>query len=100
MEEIVGDIADEYERPPAEELKRLDDHTLEVDARMHITELNRALSLTLPEDGDYQTVGGFVITTLGGIPAKVIRMREAPTELSWPDPVEPSGEDELPPRYR
>jgi acetyltransferase-like isoleucine patch superfamily enzyme len=37
---------------------------------------------------------------VGGIPAKVIRMREAPTELSWPDPVEPSGEDELPPRYR
>jgi serine acetyltransferase len=26
---------------------------------------------------------------VGGIPARVIRMREAPTEMSWPDPVEP-----------
>src|SRR5205085_4336218 len=26
---------------------------------------------------------------VGGVPAKVIRMRDAPTELSWPNPVEP-----------
>jgi acetyltransferase-like isoleucine patch superfamily enzyme len=28
----------------------------------------------------------------GGIPAKVIRMREAPRELRWPEPVEPEAE--------
>jgi len=33
---------------------------------------------------------------VGGVPAKVIRMREAPKELHWPDPVEP----ELPPQNR
>ena len=32
----------------------------------------------------------------GGVPARVIRMREAPKELRWPDPVEP--EAERPPR--
>jgi acetyltransferase-like isoleucine patch superfamily enzyme len=26
---------------------------------------------------------------VGGVPARVIRMREAPQELCWPDPVEP-----------
>jgi len=28
-------------------------------------------------------------TTVAGIPARVIRMREAPRELRWPNPVEP-----------
>ena len=26
---------------------------------------------------------------VGGVPARVLRMREAPKELNWPDPVEP-----------
>ena len=29
---------------------------------------------------------------VGGIPARVIRMREAPRELKWPNPVEPDPE--------
>ena len=29
---------------------------------------------------------------VGGVPAKVIRMREAPHALKWPDPVEPAPE--------
>ena len=70
LEEIVGDIADEYERPQAQEIKRLDANTVEIDARMNITDLNRLLDLHLPEDQNYQTVGGFIIFTLGTIPAK------------------------------
>ncbi len=70
VKEIVGTIADEYERPEPEELKRLDDRVAEVDARMSISELNRALGLSFPEDGDYQTIGGFVIATLGVIPTR------------------------------
>jgi acetyltransferase-like isoleucine patch superfamily enzyme len=30
---------------------------------------------------------------VGGVPAKLIRMRDEPRTLRWPDPVEPSGED-------
>ncbi len=70
LEEIVGDIADEYERPEAAEVKKIDERTMEVDARIHITELNRALSLNLPEGGEFQTLGGFVISQLGVIPPK------------------------------
>ncbi len=74
VEEIVGDIADEYERPEAAEFKRIDARTLEVDARMSLVELNRALGLKLPEDQDYTTIGGFVISTLGTIPGKGERL--------------------------
>lgn len=72
VEEIVGDIIDEYELPESEDLKlkRLDERTVEVDARMYVSELNRELALAFPEDGDFQTIGGFVISTLGIIPGK------------------------------
>lgn len=70
VEEIVGNIADEYERPAPDELKRLGEHAVEVDARMAVTDLNRALGLALPEDGDFTSVGGFVLSALGIIPPK------------------------------
>ncbi len=69
LEEIVGDIQDEYElveAPP--QIKTLDDNAAEVDARIRIDDLNNALDLDLPEDEDYDTVGGFVFSTLGHIP--------------------------------
>ncbi|MEM8781645.1 MAG: hemolysin family protein [Planctomycetota bacterium] len=70
LEEIVGEIHDEYEPEP-------DDPTIDVapdelsatmDARLHIDELNDALGLDLPEDEDYETVAGYVVATLGHIP--------------------------------
>jgi putative hemolysin len=70
IEEIVGDIADEYESPERSDIKRIDENVVEVDARINITDLNRELELHLPEDQDYQTLGGFVISTLGEIPKR------------------------------
>ena len=69
LEEIVGEIQDEYE--PTDDqphIRRIDDHTLEVDARVYVDDLNDELDLKLPEDADYDTVGGFVFSTLGRIP--------------------------------
>jgi acetyltransferase-like isoleucine patch superfamily enzyme len=34
---------------------------------------------------------------VGGVPARIIRMREVPANLRWPDPVEPEGEGVLRP---
>ena len=68
LEELVGEIADEYEPPAQAEIKRIDDATVEVDARMRIDDLNDQLDIDLPEDGDYETIGGFVFSALGKIP--------------------------------
>ena len=68
LEEIVGEITDEHEPPPPQPIRRLDDGGFEVEARIHIDELNDALSLNLPEDEDYETIGGFVLSRLGYIP--------------------------------
>jgi len=68
IEEIVGDIADEYETPEPEAIRRIDSNTIEVDARVRIDEVNDLLSTNLPEDEDYDTVGGFVFSALGKIP--------------------------------
>lgn len=68
LEELVGEIADEFEKPETEPLKKIDDITFELDARMYIDDVNRQLDIELPEDEDYDTVGGFVFSYLGYIP--------------------------------
>lgn len=68
LEELVGEIRDEYDPAAATELKRIDERTVEVDARMRIDDLNDELDLELPEDGDYETIGGLVFSRLGRIP--------------------------------
>ncbi len=68
LEELVGEISDEHEPVEPAIFKRIDDSTAEVDARIHIDELNRLLGTHLPEDAGYDTLGGFVSTHLGRIP--------------------------------
>ena len=68
LEELVGPIADEYEKAPQESSRKIDETTIEVDARMYVDDLNDEYSLNLPEDEDYDTVGGFVFSRLGYIP--------------------------------
>jgi CBS domain containing-hemolysin-like protein len=70
LEELVGDISDEHEPTEPAMLKRVDDVVSEVDARIYVDELNRVLGLHLPEDAGYDTLGGFVSTTLGHIPER------------------------------
>jgi putative hemolysin len=68
LEELVGEIVDEYEAEEPAPIRRIDETTVEVDARMRIEDLNDELRVTLPEDEDYETIGGFVFSTLGRIP--------------------------------
>ena len=68
LEELVGEISDEHEPGEPAMLRRINDHTVEVDARMYVDQLNRVLDLDLPEDAGYETIGGFVSNTLGRIP--------------------------------
>jgi len=68
LEELVGEIADEYEKTLPEPIKQIDQNTVEADARTYIDDLNDKFDLNLPEDEDYETIGGFVFTRLGYIP--------------------------------
>ena len=69
LEEIVGEIADEYDPELVEQpLTVIDNVTVEADARTHIEDLGDALRVELEDDGDYDTVGGLLFTTLGRVP--------------------------------
>jgi len=70
LEELVGEIVDEYEETPPEAIQRIDENTIELDARVYIYDLNEDFELNLPDDEDYDTVGGFVFAHLGYIPKK------------------------------
>lgn len=69
LEEIVGDISDEYDSPEPAPVKRINEATVEVDGRMTVKDLNKALELDLPEDADYDTIAGFLFSKLGYIPS-------------------------------
>ncbi len=82
VEEVFGEIYDEYE-PEAEETERVElnlpERAAEVDARAYIPEVNDAiepLGVAIPEGDEYDTMGGYVITTLGRIPEKGESFRE------------------------
>ena len=74
VEEIFGDIQDEYESPEdAVGGVELDerDRSARIDARTPIDDANdeiESLGIELPESDDYDTVAGFVSATLGRIP--------------------------------
>jgi len=67
IEEIVGEIRDEYDSAEEEQLVVLDDHEARVDARFPLEELNSRLGLAIEESGDYDSVGGYVHAQLGHI---------------------------------
>ncbi len=70
LEEIVGEIADEFDDPEHQEQIQIVSPTVaEVDARVHLDDLNERLPYNLPEDGEFDTVGGFVFSQLGRVPS-------------------------------
>ncbi len=66
IEEIVGRVGEEG-KEAEEEYEAIDENTIQVDAGMSINDANIELSLGLPE-GDYDTIAGYVLETLGRIP--------------------------------
>ena len=68
LEEIVGEIVDEYDPEQVAEIEQLDGRTCEALGRVHVDEVNEAMGVELPDDGDFDTIGGFVFTELGRVP--------------------------------
>lgn len=68
LEAIVGSIQDEYDNEE-EEVTRTDENTLDVDASVEPEELQEHIGVKLPQ-GDYETLGGFLLDRLGHIPTE------------------------------
>jgi CBS domain containing-hemolysin-like protein len=69
LEEIVGEITDEYdvERAPIE---RIDDDTARVTARLAVEDLAELFGVDLPDRDDVETVGGLLAEALGRVPIR------------------------------
>ena len=68
LESIVGNIQDEYDHEE-EEITTLGDNTFDVDGSIDMEELGELLDRKLPE-GDYDTLGGYIMDELGRIPGE------------------------------
>ena len=68
LEELVGEITDEYEQPEPEPVRQIGKGVIEVDSKVHVDEINELLGLDIPEGDDYETIGGFVFSAMGKIP--------------------------------
>jgi putative hemolysin len=67
VEELVGDIWDEYDTGSGEATKLLGGE-LEVDGLLNLDEFAEQTGIELPE-GPYETVAGYMVATLGQLPA-------------------------------
>ncbi|PHQ78396.1 MAG: hypothetical protein COB69_10070 [Phycisphaera sp.] len=74
IEEVFGEIRDEYDDEEEDEPSIIIDaagRTAEADAALRVDDANdelETLGVTIPECDEYDTLGGFVVTTLGHIP--------------------------------
>ena len=70
LEELVGNIYDEFDPQEEQEIIRLDEHTWRVSGSADLEELAEAMDFQLPEDEerDYDTLGGLVFSQLSVIP--------------------------------
>jgi putative hemolysin len=66
LEEIVGDIADEYDLPD-ESIEQIDERRIRIHGTFPIDDFNEQFEVEMPQD-DYHTLGGFVFGELGRAP--------------------------------
>ena len=67
LEEIVGPIEDEYDWEERQ-VERLRDGALVVDGTLSATELRDTYHIPVPESGEFQTIAGFMLASLGVVP--------------------------------
>jgi putative hemolysin len=68
IEEVIGEIYDEYDAAVAAEEDAAPDGPQDVDGLLNLDDFTEATGLRLPE-GPYETVAGYVLAELGRLPA-------------------------------
>ena len=66
LEEIVGEIYDEYD-VVQKSYEKIDDNTYIINGGLPVSEVEKILDIEIPE-GDYDTISGYLIEELGRIP--------------------------------
>ena len=66
LEEIVGNIFDEYD-DVENEIEKIDDNTFLISGKISINELKKVLGIDVPE-GEYETLSGYLLELLGRVP--------------------------------
>jgi CBS domain containing-hemolysin-like protein len=108
VEEIVGEVADEHDRTRAGVVRGRD--SLTFPGILRPDELRERAGVTVPDDGPYETVAGFVMNELGRLPRvgdevaieggtlRVERLegRRVDRMRYTPDPVVPDVRGEVP----
>ena len=75
IEEIVGEIQDEYD-VEEKQFRVLSDNKLIADGRVSIWDIEEALGVEFPNDADYETLAGFLLSRTGALP-------ETGTVITW-----------------
>jgi CBS domain containing-hemolysin-like protein len=68
IEEIVGDIRDEYDTEEVQPIQKLAEGRYVADAAIPLVELETHLGRKLPEDGDFESLGGLIVHRAGRVP--------------------------------
>lgn len=69
LEEIVGEIRDEFDMDELENITRVDENCFEVDASMKLSDMEDQIGIAL-ESEDYDSLGGYVIELLDHLPSE------------------------------
>jgi len=70
LEELVGEIEDEYDVGEADEFWELPGGGWIVDAKMTLIDIENQMGILIPENPEYETIGGYVFHCAGTIPTK------------------------------
>lgn len=66
LEEIVGNIFDEYDEVE-DEYQKIDENTFLINGSVSINDLKKILQVDIP-DGDYETLSGYLLDLIGRVP--------------------------------
>ena len=80
IEEIVGEIRDEYDNEQAL-YRKIDDKSYLINAKIDIESLNELLGLNIPMADDYDTLGGFIFQLLGAVPEQEQKVQYGSYEM-------------------
>ena len=81
LEEIVGEIEDETDERQPPEVERISDHESRAAGFAHLETINQQLGVDLPEDEDFDTISGLLMSRLNDVPTVGQRLVEGNVEI-------------------